>query len=72
MAHFVGKTLHIRPNDILDNWGVPELVVAYGHYTNEISTRNFEDWKSIDRKERAKIEKPDKYNVEFHGVLEDE
>ena len=40
MAHFVGKTLHIRPNDILDTWGVPELVVAYGHYANEITSQN--------------------------------
>ena len=72
MAHFVGKTLHIRPNEILDTWGVAELVVAYGQYTNEIATRNFDEWKSLDRQTRFKVEKPDKYNVEFHGVLEEE
>lgn len=72
MAHFVGKTLHIRPNEILDTWGVAELVVAYGQYTNEITTQNYDQWKSLDRRERMKIDKPDKYNVEFHGVLEEE
>ena len=35
MAHYVGKELHIRPNEILDTWGVPELIVAYGEYANE-------------------------------------
>ena len=72
MAHFVGKTLHIRPVEILTTWGVAELVVAYGQYTNEITSRNYEEWKHLDRKDRIKIEKPDKYNVEFHGLLEDE
>ena len=71
MAHFVGKTLHIRPNDILDNWGVAELVVAYGQYSNEITTENFERWKQLG-KERFKHERPDKYNVMFHGDLEEE
>lgn len=72
MAHFVGKTLHIRPNDILDNWGVAELVVAYGQYSNEITSKNYEEWKRLDSHTRFKVEKPDKYNVEFYGTLEEE
>lgn len=68
MAHFVGKVLHIRPLEILENWGVPELAVAYGTYANEISTQNYETWKQMDAKERAKVERPKKYVVEFYGI----
>lgn len=72
MAHFVGKTLKIRPNEILDGWGVPELVVAYGHYANEITSQNFEQWKSLDTKTRIKVGKPSQYAVRFHGTMDDE
>lgn len=72
MAHFVGKTLCIRPNDILDTWGVPELVVAYGHYANEITSQNYEQWKGLDSKTRMKVEKPSQYGVLFYGTLDDE
>ena len=60
MAHFVGKTLHIRPNDILDTWGVPELVVAYGFYSDQISMSNYEQWKSYDSATRSKNAAPEK------------
>lgn len=65
MAHYVGKVLHIRPNEILDTWGVPELVVAYGEYANEVSQENYEEWKHLDAKSRGA--KPDKYIVKFYG-----
>lgn len=68
MAHFVGKILHIRPNEILDTWGVAELLVAYGEYANEISERNYEEWKALDAKDRGKIKKPEKYVVKFIGL----
>ena len=42
MAHYVGKTLNIRPNEILDTWGVPELIVAFGQYANEVAAQNYE------------------------------
>lgn len=73
MAHFVGKVLHIRPNEILDTWGVPELIVAYGQYANEISRQNYEEWKSLDAEARGKIGVVDEYAVEFYGLdkLED-
>lgn len=67
MAHFVGKTLHIRPNEILDTWGVPELIVAFGHYSDEISMRNYETWKSYDKETRAKTPMPKQYHVRFIG-----
>jgi hypothetical protein len=66
MAHFVGKVLHIRPNDILDNWGVAELLVAYGEYANEMSEQNYEEWRHLDAKDRG--EKPEKYIVKFYGL----
>lgn len=68
MAHFVGKQLHIRPSEILDTWSVPELIVAFGEYANEIANRNYKEWKSLDPQTRAKTEKPPKYIVKFIGV----
>lgn len=65
MAHYVGKVLHIRPNEILDTWGVPELIVAYGEYANEVSQQNYEDWKHMDAKNRG--EKPEEYAVKFYS-----
>lgn len=65
MAHYVGKILHIRPYEILSTWGVPELIVAYGEYANEVSQQNYEDWKHLDAKSRG--EKPDKYIVKFYS-----
>lgn len=63
MAHYVGKVLHIRPNEILDTWGCPELVVAYGEYANEVSQENYEEWRHMDAASRG--EKPEKYIVKF-------
>ena len=65
MAHYVGKVLHIRPNEILDTWGVPELIVAYGEYANEVSQENYENWRHTDAKSRG--EKPEKYIVKFYS-----
>lgn len=66
MAYFVAKTLNMRPLDILKNWSYPELIVAYGHYANEISSRNYEEWKQLDSKVRGKA--PKQYNVRFYTV----
>lgn len=68
MAHFVGKTLHIRPNEILDTWGVPELVVAFGFYADEITLNNYEQWKEMAPSIRSKQAPPKKYLVEFYGL----
>lgn len=65
MAHFVAKELNQRPNDILDKWGTAELVVAFGHYANERTNQNYEEWKHLDRESRGKIAKPNKYAVYF-------
>lgn len=62
MAHFVAEKLMIRPNEILDSWGVPELIVAYGYYANEISLENYRYWESGDKKRAM----PKKYNVKFY------
>lgn len=68
MAHCVGKTLHIRPNDILDRWGVPELVVAFGYYADQVSLSDYDMWKSMDAQSRSKQKPPEKYNVKFIGL----
>ena len=73
MAHFVGKILHIRPNEILDTWGVPELIVAYGQYANELADENYQQWKSADDAKKG-IKKdhipPRRYVVRFMGLRE--
>lgn len=73
MAHFVGKTLHMRPSEILDTWGVAELIVAYGEYMNEIAAKNYAEWEALDPKTR-KGQPPEKVFVYFfdHEDLEEE
>lgn len=71
MAHYVAKVLHQRPSDILDKWSVPELIVAFGYYANEQSSKNYSEWKSLDQKTRAKTEKPSEYIVYFHNDTEE-
>ena len=71
MAYYVAKILNIRPNEILDTWCVPELIVTYGNYANEQAQRNFEEWKSLDTKQRMKYPRPPEYAVLFRGVIED-
>lgn len=68
MAHYVGKTLNIRPNEILDTWGVPELIVAFGQYANEVAAQNYESWKSLPPDHRG--EHPSKRIVWFMGKLD--
>lgn len=65
MAHYVAKTLHVRPNDILDAWGVPELVVAFGEYANEQANKNYQEWAQLSTEARQGIEKPQKFIVKF-------
>lgn len=67
MAHFVAKALHKRPNEILDTWGVAELVVAFGQYANEKSAQDYEEWKQLDSQQRSKIMQPSKYIVYFEN-----
>lgn len=67
MAHYVAHELHIRPGEILDTWGVAELVVAFGQYANQKSTQDYEDWKHLDSEQRAKIMQPSKYIVYFEN-----
>ena len=71
MANYVGKVLHLRPAEILDTWGVPELIVTYGNYANEQAHRSFEDWKQLGSKEKMKYPRPPEYAVKFLGKLED-
>ena len=72
MAHYVAKVLHQRPNDVLDKWGVAELIVAFGEYANEESEKNYQDWKNLSTEARTKIEKPNRYTVRFVNTNESE
>lgn len=72
MAHYVAKILHQRPNDILDEWGTPELIVAFGEYANEKSKENYEEWLHLDSKTRASYTKPNEYTVYFHDIKNEE
>ena len=68
MAHYVGKELRIRPNEILDTWGVPELIVAYGEYANETAYENYMQHHYMNSEEKPPA--PKKYAVRFIGVRE--
>lgn len=66
MAHYVGKILKIRPSEILDEWSVPELIVAFGQYQNEESNLAFTKWEyDHGTKSKTKPERPQKYAVFF-------
>lgn len=68
MAYFVAKVLHMRPSTILNEWTTPELIVAYGHYANEVTSENYENWKNLDPKTRSKHKKPREYAVKFDEI----
>lgn len=67
MAHYVARELGIRPNDILDHWGVAELLVAYGQYSNEDTYKNFMEWKALSAKAKNEVKKPKEYHVAFYS-----
>ena len=69
MAHSVGEILHIRPNEILDTWGVPELIVAFGQYMNEKVNEAYQGWLARHRKSDDDP-RPPQYVVRFIGVKE--
>lgn len=67
MAHYVGKKLHIRPNEILDHWGVSELIVTYGVYRNEDQRKYFYQIEEHNKQKGVKkISLPPKYIVYFY------
>lgn len=66
MAHYVGKTLNIRPNTILDDWGCAELLVAFGTYANEETGSAYNEWQYIYGAKKGKQPPcPKKIVVEF-------
>lgn len=70
MAHYVAKILHLRPNDILDRWGVSELIVAYGYYRNEAQQKAFAEVESYNSSAKKKIPRVSKYAVRFYSRTE--
>lgn len=67
MAYWVANHLHMRPNDIIYNWGVAELIVTYGHYTNIIVGERYAEWKNKSVKEKSGQKVPPEYNVLFYS-----
>lgn len=67
MAYYVAEKLHLRPQSILSEWSVPELLVAYGNYANEESKRNLEEWKALPSETRNKQSRPKEYVVKFYA-----
>lgn len=67
MAHYVARKLSQIPSSILDEWSVPALLVAYGFYANEESSRNFNEWQSLSPEARRKSKRPEKFHVRFHS-----
>lgn len=51
MAHYLAKELKMRPYDILNDWTVEEVMVAYGEYAN---IKSKEHWEMTSPKDRAK------------------
>lgn len=70
MAYYVAEILHLRPNEILDDWGTAELIVTFGYYANEKAGQQFAQWKELDSAARAKTQRPSKYIVYFHDTRE--
>ena len=70
MAHYVAKILKIRPNDILDRWGVSELLVAYGIYRNEAQEKAYSEIESYNRTAKKKIPRVNRYDVKFYSRKE--
>lgn len=70
MAHYVAKILKIRPNDILDRWGVSELLVAYGIYRNEAQEKVYSEIESYNRTAKKKIPRVNRYAVKFYSRKE--
>ncbi|OUP61678.1 hypothetical protein B5F14_01610 [Faecalitalea cylindroides] len=70
MAHYVAKILKIRPNDILDRWGVSELLVAYGIYRNEAQEKAYSEIESYNRTAKKKIPRVNRYAVKFYSRKE--
>lgn len=70
MAHYVAKILKIRPSDILDHWGVSELIVAYGYYRNEEQLKAYNEVESYNSNNKKKIPRIEKYAVRFYTKQE--
>lgn len=66
MAYSVAKELHLRPSDVLMNWGCEELLVAFGFYMNQHASESYQEYKSLDASTKAKVNpKPKEYVVKF-------
>ena len=53
----------MRPNEILDHWGVEELIVEYGTYRNEETYKNYLEWNSLGVETKNKVERAKAYGT---------
>lgn len=70
MAHYVGKLLKIRPSEILDTWGVSELIVSYGIYRNEAQMKAYHEVQEYNKNAKKKIPRVPEYAVKFYTMQE--
>lgn len=59
----------MRPSQILDEWGIPELLVAYGQYANESANEAYQNW-VVRNTKNYKDERPPRYIVQFISAAE--
>lgn len=57
--------LHIRPAEILNEWGCEELLVTFGYYANSIAGENYDNYKRLSSEQKKGMEKPPKYSIVF-------
>ena len=51
--------------EILDHWGVSELVVAFGYYANLQSEKTWQEISEANKHSKKKIPQIDRYAVHF-------
>ena len=66
MAHYVAEIIKVRPNDILNHWGVSELLVTYGYFRNQKQLEAYRNVESFNANNKKKIPRVDRYAVYFY------
>jgi len=65
MSYFVSEKLGLRPNDVIDNWYVPELIVTFGMMANKESYTSYKQWEGLSEEQKRETKKPNKHVVIF-------
>ncbi|GHU63502.1 hypothetical protein FACS189418_6930 [Clostridia bacterium] len=70
MAYYLSQHLHIDTDEILTSWSVAKLIVSYGYHINIQTSKNFQEWKSLELSSRKTIPRPKEYGVYFYSLEE--